>query len=192
VAAIYHNGIPAWTIDGSILRGCLLRNAPGTQRGANGTDTDPHTQRYTLDVSAQPAVIGYPLRTALYAHTPLHAAFVNTAVEATMPVAQQLASVAQSDALLRVAKMNSPTEAGGRNLILRIQQQGMSAQQLDIELPFLASGGTIVWPTIVTALETVPENPPAVTLSGTTASFLADRALWTMSVSITLETTRVE
>jgi alpha-mannosidase len=182
VAAVYHNGIPAWTIDGSALLGCLFRNAPGTQRGANGTDADPHVQKYTLDVEARLAVTGYPLRTALYTQTPLHAVPVNMNVVETGPVAAQLASVEQSDALIRVAKMNPPYN-GGQDLILRIQRSGMVPKQLDVDLALLTNRGYGV-PSIVTALETVPETQTAVTLNGTVASFDADRALWTMLVPI--------
>lgn len=189
IAAVYHNGMPAWTIQGSLLYGCLFRNAPGTQRGANGTDTDRHVQSYTLDVQSQLAVTGYPLRTSLYAHTPLRAKPVETESRRTAPPWAQLAGVAQADALIHVAKMTTSIE-DGHNLILRIQRSGTGTEVLEVDLPFLASGGTIVHPSIVTALETVPEHPPTVTLSGTTASFEANRALWTMKVPVTLKDTR--
>ncbi len=192
IAAVYHNGIPAWTIDGAILRGCLLRNTPGGGRGASGHDNSSHTQHYTLDVEARPAETGYPLRTALYTQTPLRARVVTAAAGAGMPEQAHLASVDQADAVLRVAKMTHASEDAGRSLILRVQQARRSAQQLDIQLPFLAGGGTRVAPEIVTALETSPANPPEVELSGTTASFQANRALWTMRVPITLQVTRVE
>jgi hypothetical protein len=72
VAAVYHNGMPAWTINGTTLHGVLLRNTPGTDRAASGTDNGVHSQHYTLDVQSSLANTGYPLRTALYAHTPFH------------------------------------------------------------------------------------------------------------------------
>lgn len=190
IAAIYHNGIPAWTIDGSTLRGCLLRNTPAGGRGASGHDNDEHTQRYTLDVQGQLAVTGHPLRMSLYTQTPLLAMEVAPATAATMRESAQLASVVQSDAVLRVGKMNPPSDGDIGSLILRIQQSRMGAQRLDIKLPFLASGGTRVWPEIVTALETIPENAPEVTLAETTASFQANRALWTMRVPVTAPGTR--
>lgn len=184
VAAVYHNGIPAWTIDGNILRGCLLRNTPGTQRAVPGTDSDPHTQSYTLDVQGQLAVTGHPLRTALYAQTPLRAVEVALAPGGTTPESAQLASVAQPDAVLRVGKIDPPSGGGIRSLILRVQQAGTGAQRLDVDLPFLAGGGLSGRPEIVTALETTRRNAPAVELSGTTASFEANRALWTMRVPV--------
>jgi alpha-mannosidase len=190
VAAVYHNGIPAWTIDGSILRGCLLRNTPGVQRAAYGSDSGTHTQSYTLDVQGQLAVTGHPLRTALYAQTPLRAVEVALAPGGTMPESGQLASVAQPDAVLRVGKMNPASDDGIRSLILRVQQACMGAQRLDVDLPFLVGGGLSGRPAIVTALETTPRNAPAVELSGTTASFEANRALWTMRVPITPPSTR--
>ncbi len=182
IAAVYHNGIPAWTIDGSILRGCVLRNTPAGGRGAWGSDTDSHTQAYTLDVSAQPAISGYPLRTSFYAQTKLYAAVVASTTAATMTATAQLASVAQTNAVLRVGKTDAPS-AAGRNLILRVQQSCTEAQQLDIDLPFLGNSGQIQ-PEIVTALETVPARRTVVRLNGTTASFRADRAVWTMKVPI--------
>jgi alpha-mannosidase len=190
VAAVYQSGMPAWTIDEGILLGCLLRNTPGGQRGAMGYDTDPHTQHYTLDVQGELAITGYPLRTSLYTQTPLHAAEVATETRGTMRDGAQLASVAQSNAVLRVGKMNPPTAESGRDLILRVQQSCTGSQQLDINLPFLASGGTRAWPEIVTALEAEADNAPAVTLTDTTASFQANRALWTMRVPVTDPATR--
>jgi alpha-mannosidase len=185
VAAVYHNGIPAWTIDGSILRGCLLRNTPGGDRGAKGSDDGSHTQSYTLDVQGRLAVTGHPLRTALYAQTPLRALEVAPQPDGTLPESAQLASVAQTDAVLRVGKMNPASDEGIRSLILRVQRAATGAQRLDVELPFLAGGGLRVTPEIVTALETVPDDAPTVVLWGTTASFEADRALCTMRVPIT-------
>ncbi|HKO58555.1 MAG TPA: hypothetical protein VJ276_22000 [Thermoanaerobaculia bacterium] len=183
VAAVYHNGIPAWTIDGSILRGCLLRNTPNGPRGATGHDNGLHVQSYTLDVEGQLAVTGYPLRTALYAQTPLAAIVVADDTRAVLPAFAQLASVAQSDAVLRVGKTNE------RGLILRVQQPrtALDPQRLDINLPFLSGDGTAPTPEIVTALETAPARQTPVTLVGQTASFEADRAVWTMRVP--LETT---
>jgi alpha-mannosidase len=181
IAAVYHNGIPAWTIDDSALRGCILRNAPGTQRGGKGTDTDSHTQHYTLDVAAQPAVTGYPLKTSLYTQTKLYALAIGSP-NGQMPEAAQLASVSQTNAVLRVAKNDGPSAANSA-LILRVQQSCETEQQLDINLPF-SGGGLPGNPEIVTALETAPAQAPAVTVSGTTVSFTANRAVWTLKAPI--------
>lgn len=180
LAAVYHNGIPAWTLDSGTLRGCLLRNTPGSQRAASGTDSDSHTQRYTLDVGPRRAVTGQPLQTALYASTPIFAAVVG-ATTGTLPEAAQLASVSQRDAGLRVAKIDPPTTED-RSLILRIHQARNDSQPLSVDLPFLRRQRLVV-AEIVTTLETAPDRAaPPVSVTGTTASFEADRALWTLKV----------
>jgi hypothetical protein len=48
VAAVYHNGMPAWSTNGTTLHGVLLRNTPGAARSANGTDNGTHSQHYTF------------------------------------------------------------------------------------------------------------------------------------------------
>jgi alpha-mannosidase len=51
LAAIYHPEVPAWGIDqNGVLLGCLFRNTPGIQRGANGTDSSTNTLHYALRV----------------------------------------------------------------------------------------------------------------------------------------------
>ncbi|NUO01112.1 MAG: hypothetical protein HUU01_10915 [Saprospiraceae bacterium] len=52
VGAIYHGGMPAWALDtkNNQLLGILFRNAPGTDRGAAGTDTAKHTQEYAYRI----------------------------------------------------------------------------------------------------------------------------------------------
>lgn len=179
-AAVYHDGIPAWTIDGGTLRGCLLRNTPGGVRAESGTDTGVHEQRYTFDVLPSRASTGYPLRTALYVSNPLSGVALG-APTGTMPEAAQLASVAQPDALIRVGKIGPPV-GEGRSLILRVQKARDGSQPLDVNLPFLAQRG-LSSAAIVTALETTPDRtPPPLSVVGTTASFVADRAVWTLQI----------
>lgn len=186
VGGVYHNGIPAWTIDNTTLRGCLLRNTPGGNGGAQGSDAATHTQSYTLDVGAQvgTAATGYPLRTAVCAQTKLHARLLNNAVaeEGRIPERAQLASVAQADALFSVAKPGRSDEpSAGRSLVLRIQQATDETQQLDIDLPFLRHR-SLDSVNIVSALETPALRAPSVAVNGTTLSFDADRALWTLLI----------
>lgn len=180
IAAVYHNGIPAFTVDGSTLRGCLFRNTPGGNRAEGGEDTGVHTQHYTLDPCPKAAVTGHPLRTSLYAHTPLHAVLLGTTTQ-TMPAAAQLATVEQPDAIIRVGKVDAPTR-GNQTLILRVQQARDDSQTLNLTLPFLAQHA-LVSADMVTALETKPDRaPPTVSVSGTTASFKADRAVGTLKI----------
>lgn len=189
IGGVYHNGIPAWTIDGSTLRGCLLRNTPAGGRGAKGRDVDEHTQYYTLDVGPQvtPAVTGYPLRTAVYAHTPLRTKLLYNAIAATgvMPEQAQLAAIAQTDALISVAKpaigLSQESEC---SLVLRLQQATDGEQTLDLDLPFLRQH-TLTSATLVSALETPALRAPEVVINGTTTSFNADRALWTLRIDTT-------
>lgn len=182
VAAVYHDGIPAWTIDGSTLLGCLFRNTPGGNRAASGTDSDPHTQSYTLDVRPSRASTGGPLRTALYASTAVRAAVIGEST-GTMPTSAQLASVAQSDAVLRVGKVSgSPPDLA--RLVLRVQKTGDGTEPLEIDVPSLARhpGAAVE---ILTALETRPDRaPPALHIRGTTIQFDADRAVWTLQIAM--------
>lgn len=192
VFGVYHNGVPAWTIDGiaastPTLRGCLFRNTPGSQRAENGTDSATHTQHYTLDIGPQalPAATGYPLRTAQYAHTALHAQQITGPRVGALPPRAQLASVIQPNAMISVAK---PAERaatdGSHGIVLRVQQATDAPQPLAISLPFL-DHRQLVSAELVTALEQPAPRAPAVTVSGHVASFTADRALWTLRVDTT-------
>lgn len=182
---VYHHGVPAWTLDGAIVRGCVLRNTPNTGRAEHGSDTGTHTQHYTLDVGPQvrPAVTGYPLRTAQYAHTALHAMRLSGPGGAG-PARGQLASVAQADAMISVAKPAEHTADGERAIVLRIQHAGNAPEQLDVTLPFLAER-TLASAHVLTALENPLPRAPAPSVAGTVLSTLADRAVWTVKISTT-------
>jgi hypothetical protein len=119
LAAIYHDGMPAWACsDGQIL-GSLFRNTDGTQRGASGTDTDTHTQRYALRISTTPLDprTGQPLTEALEFAQPLMTAVASPSNQPESPVTLQgsasLAS-APAPALVRVVRpMGVETSAVG-------------------------------------------------------------------------------
>ncbi|KAJ7498325.1 glycosyl hydrolases family 38 N-terminal domain-containing protein [Mycena galericulata] len=178
VAAVYHNGIPAWTINDTMLHGVLLRNTPGGHRGAAGTDNGTHSQYYTLDVRPQLASTGNPLRTALYAHTPLRAVPLNlTQPLSTMPTVAQLASVLPQDNVLAVGKSSN------NSLVLRIQRSDPTNQNIEVDLPWrFNTQGPL--PTIVSALETPIDSAPPVTTSKASMSFRANRVLMTMDVPL--------
>jgi len=54
LGAIYHYATPGWAIDNTgAVFGCLLRNTPGMQNGANGIDPDSHTVSFALPVGLQ-------------------------------------------------------------------------------------------------------------------------------------------
>ncbi|KAJ7440804.1 alpha-mannosidase [Mycena galericulata] len=178
VAAVYHNGIPAWTINDTMLHGVLLRNTPGGHRGAAGTDNGTHSQYYTLDVQPQLASTGNPLRTALYSHTPLRAVPLNlTQPLSTMPTAAQLASVLPQDNVLAVGKTSN------NSLVLRIQRSDPTNQDIEVDLPWrFNTQGPL--PTIVSALETPIVSAPPITTSKASMSFRANRVLMTMDVPL--------
>ena len=88
--AIYHQGVPAWSIDSRQLLGALLRNTPGQDRGAAGTDPGVHALEYALGAAdSSPVDTGDALRTALALTSPLVAAIVGanrpTAVSPNSP-----------------------------------------------------------------------------------------------------------
>ncbi|KAJ6528251.1 glycosyl hydrolases family 38 N-terminal domain-containing protein [Mycena vulgaris] len=178
VAAVYHNGIPAWTINATTLHGVLLRNTPAVQRAASGKDNGTHSQYYTLDVQSQLASTGYPLRTSLYAHTPLRAVPLDLSQHlSTMPAAAQLASVFPRDIVLAVGKTSNSS------LVLRIQRSDPTNQDVEVDLPWrFNSEGPL--PSIVSALETPIDSAPPVTTSRASMSFRANRVLMTMNVPL--------
>ncbi|KAJ6479674.1 glycosyl hydrolases family 38 N-terminal domain-containing protein [Mycena sanguinolenta] len=180
VAAVYHNGIPAWTINAttSTLHGVLLRNTPNGTRAAQGTDTETHSQYYTLDVQPELAQTGKPLRTSLYVHTPLRAVLLDLSQQVSrLPAAAQLASVQPSDAVVAVGKTTNST------LVLRLQRSDTTPQLVAVDLPWrdvLNSPGA----KIVSALEMPIDGAPPVTPSGLGYIFNADRMLMTMEVPL--------
>ncbi|KAJ7760032.1 glycosyl hydrolases family 38 N-terminal domain-containing protein [Mycena metata] len=183
VAAVYHNGIPAWTINAttSTLHGVLLRNTPATGRGAFGTDNGTHSQYYTLDVLPQLAETGYPLRTSLYAHTPLRTLPLNlTQPVLKLPQEAQLASITPLDSVLAVGKTKN------NKLVLRIQRSNPADEDVNIELPwrFNQPIPPPPNPSIVSALETPIDSAPPVETSRSSTSFLANRVLMTLEVPL--------
>ncbi len=183
IASVYHNGIPAWTLDQNTLRGCLLRNTPGGHRAASGTDSQTHTLNYTLEVGPQlgSAKTGYPLRQSLYTQTPLHT-IAPTGNSNVFPEQAQLASIEQSDAVIQVArpKKASPAPFSNNRIInFRIQQTSNESKELAIDLPFYEKWN-IYTTQIVTALEKTYEGAPIVSWRGNRCTFQANRALWTM------------
>ncbi|KAJ7890422.1 glycosyl hydrolases family 38 N-terminal domain-containing protein [Mycena leptocephala] len=178
VAAVYHNGIPAWTVNATMLHGVLLRNTPGGSRAAEGTDNGTHSQYYTLDVESQLANTGHPLRTALYAQTPLRAVPLAQGPPKgpQMPAAAQLASASPADVVLAVGKTNGTSGT----LVLRIQRSNATSEVVWIEVPW--RNDTMLPPSIVSALETPIDSAPPVRASKTSLSFRANRGLMTMEV----------
>ncbi|KAK7013020.1 glycosyl hydrolases family 38 N-terminal domain-containing protein [Favolaschia claudopus] len=185
VTAVYHNGMPAWTIDvgeGGMLKGALLRNTPGTDRAQSGTDTDRHTQRYTLDVQSQLAETGYPLKMALYTHTPLRAVPLNISVtpHPTMPQRAQLAAPWEDDVVLAVAKTSNDS------LVVRVQRANSTEHEIGVMFPWRNSTN-LQLPKIVSALENTIQGAPTVRPSENVPGLYvydAGRMLTTMNVPL--------
>jgi len=124
VAALFHDGVPAWAAqrDG-VLLGALWRNAPQERcdyYGAQGTDAASHTVAYALRVPtgvASPRT-GRQLREALAYTMPL-AATLAPGGPGTLPARFSLAAAAPRSAILTAAKAAT---ADPTALVLRIYQ----------------------------------------------------------------------
>jgi alpha-mannosidase len=189
--AIYHQGVPAWSIYNGQLLGVLLRNTDGTQRGAAGTDTGVHTQEYALGSAGNSQVVtGEALRTALTVTNPLVAAVVDPNQPADSgvslpPQASLAVMTTESPAgIIRAAR----TQPGYTKVAVRDYHAERMSFILRIYLPDPASvrGGVVLTfpslpdpgipgyspapePTLVTALEEPVITKPVVTVSRATA-----------------------
>ncbi|KAJ7200318.1 hypothetical protein GGX14DRAFT_660177 [Mycena pura] len=182
VAAVYHNGIPAWTINvtASTLHGVLLRYTPDGNRAAQGTDSGTHSQHYTLDVLSQLAKTGHPLRMSQYSQTPLHAVRLGPTQHAVkLPSEAQLASILSlaSGSVLAVGKTND------NKLVLRIQRSNPVDEEVIITLPWHPFAPRPK-PSIVSALETPIDTAPPVETSKAFTFFRANSALMTLEVPL--------
>ncbi|NPD27888.1 hypothetical protein [Corallococcus exiguus] len=204
VGGIYHQGIPAWTLDeeGALL-GVVLRNTPAGGRGASGSDFGWHEQEYVvappLSVNGTPR-LGTPLKDALSVTTPLEARFISGGQEGQGGALAETGSLGQvtatnagtpvesEDVMIRVARVQAPGAAGGSSscgttsgaipssLVVRTEKRGSQATQLTVRLPFLAKAGSAETQA-VTALE-APLTELAAVPSGTdTVTVDSPRAL---------------
>lgn len=179
VGGIYHQGIPAWTLDGEgVLLGVVLRNTPAGGRGASGSDSGWHEQEYVvappLSVNGSP-VLGTPLKDALSVTTPLEARFISgghggalaeTGTLGRVSATNSGTPVESQDVMIRVARVQAPGAEGGypsagnattsgaipTSLVVRTEKRGSQATQLTLQLPFLGQAGT-AGTQAVTALE---------------------------------------
>jgi alpha-mannosidase len=140
LAAIYHPEVPAWGYDpmGALL-GCLLRNTPGTQRGASGSDAGVHTLRYAFRVPSglEHPSTGQPLTEALNYVSPAAARIVPVAPSSpngqgpqTLAETGCIASVSQPG-VIQAAK---PGDVVPGTLILRIYQPSNAPRTLTVTL----------------------------------------------------------
>ena len=196
LAAIYHDGMPAWACHRGTLLGSLFRNTDGTQRGAAGTDVDTHTQRYALRISTTPLDPrqGTPLVEALQFANPLRAATASAANKAESPVMLPLsASLAStpSPALIRVARPMGEVPSYAQTQIqgqvaLRIYRPDADGTETPVQITMSvlteASRPTAV---LVTALEVPITNAPLVTVNSNTLTVPTSFAVTTVSVTAT-------
>ena len=196
LAAIYHNGMPAWACYREQLIGSLFRNANGTKRGAAGSDTDVHTQHFALRISMTPLdpTDGTPLVEALQYANPLHAAIADRSDKAEQPIilpaSQSLAST-PAPALIRVARpMGNVRSASGQpiqgQIALRIYRPNAdgTAATVQVTMPVITTTSDAS-PTLVTALEEPIPAAPAIIVNDTGISVPAPFAVTTFTIAAT-------
>ena len=196
LAAIYHNGMPAWACTGGQILGSLFRNTDGTQRGAAGTDSDTHTQHYALRISdtALDPSQGQPLAEALQYSDPLQAAVATDTNKPespiTLPATQSLAST-QAPALVMVARPMGNVPSGNGNQInsqvaIRVYRPDANGTQTtaQVTMPVLESASQLS-ASLITALEDPIPNAPTIGINNGVFSVPAAYAVTTMAVAAT-------
>ncbi|HEU4559127.1 MAG TPA: hypothetical protein VFS20_14800 [Longimicrobium sp.] len=180
-AAIYHADVPAWAYDsdGVTLMGCLFRNTPGGNRGANGTDPDVHTVRYALRVPSGlgDPTTGQPLTESLVYATPPVAVLVPPDSRGTLPEAFALAEVSTGTGVIMAAK---PGDVTPGTFVLRIYQPTNAEQTLEI-----ATGLEFAQADAVTALEDpIEEGGPGLDFTEDGISIDMPYALATVQLTV--------
>lgn len=204
LAAVYHGGVPAWACaagsggQGEIL-GCLLRNTPGTQNGACGTDSDEHTVSYALRVSSEALdpSSGTPLAEALAFSHPLRVAVAQPANAPEAPVTVgPSGSLASTDSgMLRVARPQGeipgppatrPNEQPVAGCALRLYRADADGSALDVALTLGALGDqqTVESAELVSALEDPIQGAPDVAVSTNVLTVPTSQALTTVQVRV--------
>jgi alpha-mannosidase len=181
LAAIYHPEVPAWSFDQKgVLLGCLLRNTPGMQRGANGTDDGTHSLHYAFRVptALEPPATGQPLSEALNYVAPAVARIVSdqSTSAGLLPSSGSVASVS-SPGFILAAK---PGDVVPGTLVLRIYNPSNSPQTLTVTL----GPGRPASVRAVTALEDpIFEDAPVIQITDTGFRIHVARALNTVQIS---------
>lgn len=198
LGAIYHAGTPGWAIDAAgRLLGCVLRNTPGTQNAASGTDSSTCTASYALRIPGsgalqlQPptrgAAPGGPLGETLQLSNPLVGMIVPDTASGTLPATMSIAATADPTAIITAAKAGTINES---DLILRIYQPqntplpGIEVT-LDAALASLYQRDGVVNVVPQTALETAlaaGSAPLDIQAAASAFSFTAPYALTTVAL----------
>ena len=192
LGAIYHAHLPAWAItgDNKSLIGCLLRNPTNDKdpQKAPG-DADSHTLEYALRVPSglsQPKS-ATPQKESLAYSTPLQACVAGGSAAGSLAANFSMASLSVSNAYVTAVKTGTVTGPALGQIIIRVYQPTLQAQQLTLTLP-PAPAGQHWQATGITALETALSAAKTTTLNvavnGNQISFLAERAITTLAVSL--------
>jgi hypothetical protein len=171
LGAIYHVGTPAWAIDSEgHLLGCILRNAPGNQNGAQATDYDSHTATYALRVPGSgvnqlPAPgagcgPGSPLGEALQFNNPMMGMPITSSPAPLLPAAKSIAGTPGGVALVTAAKMGT---VKATDLVVRIYQPTNAplanvTVEIDPAIAALYQSAGVLNVSPKTALETTPTS----------------------------------
>ncbi len=180
LGAIYHASTPAWTSVNNNLYGVILRNTPNgcNNYGANGSDTNTHTQEYALRIPSglgEPST-GQPLREARAYNTPMEACAIASKSKGKLPSSYSLASTS-GNAMITTAKWNYNNPGA---LILRVYQPNNARMNSTLTLaPNFTKG------IAVSALELPLVNArvsPTISKTGTQYLLGLPRALATFSI----------
>jgi alpha-mannosidase len=196
LAAIYHSGMPSWACNDGTILGSLFRNTDGQSRGAAGTDSDTHTQRYALRISASsldPAQ-GTPLIEALQVTTPLRASLASPANQpespVTLPASGSLASVPAPTVIRVTRPMGEPKSAASTSpagqVAIRLYQPDADGTETSVQvtMPVLTAASNAT-AELVTALEQPIANAPALAFNGNVLTVPTNFAVTTVAVTAT-------
>jgi alpha-mannosidase len=201
--AIYHQGVPAWSIntESGQLLGALLRNPVGTQRGACGSDTAVHTVEYAVgSAGLSPVPNGEALKMALTVTNPLVGAVVAGGQpldgEVTLPQQACLANVTQPG-ILRVARPQAghalasiPGYYSERmSFILRLYMPYLVADGVTITLPSLPDPGIggyspdVTWEEVTALEEPVARERRAAGVAGRPSAGSSGMSSWSVDIT---------
>jgi len=180
LGAIYHNGSPAWGVEGNAVVGVILRNSPSNcaGKGATGHDAATYTVSYAVRVpsSLGGPETGQPIKEAKAYNTPAVGVSIPKASFTTHPSTYSVASViSPSSAIITAAK---PGEYNGNSAVFRVYVPSNSAQNVQVSV---VNAFSSLKARMVTALEEPITGE--ITYSGGVASYRASVALTTFQLS---------
>jgi alpha-mannosidase len=180
-AALYHQAVPGWAILGNTLLGAVLRNTPGDGcdgRGANGSDSVPHSITYALRVPSglAGAESGMPLQESRQYTTPMYTALALPSSGGALPQFSLASVSAPASAMLMSVKRG--TFDPGRIFARVYQPTNVPGQQIVLGVGVNPAGAALM-----SALEQTPSTaPPAVTTSNSECRWTTSSAITTLMV----------